>query len=528
MESKDTVLDAQAATDHHHGKHYTHLPQRSVLAVFVGLVIAMVAAALDQTIVSTALPTIVGDLGGVNQMLWVTTAYVLTATVVMPVYGKVGDLVGRKGLFIFALALFTVGSVVCALASNMGMLIAGRGIQGLGGGGLMILAQAIIADVVPARDRGKYMGVMGVAFVLPMLVGPLLGGLFTDHLSWHWAFWINVPLAFVAAIAAAFFLPKPQHKESLASFDVWGTVFIAGAVVALVLATSWGGVRYDWDSPQIIGLFIGVAAFSVLFVLAERRAKTPLMPLSIFKNRTFVLSTLAGLFVMFALMASMTYLPTFFQIVHGMNATTAGYMEIPMSVVYLVSSLMSGFLVSRNGRYKKLMIVSFALVIAGLVAMTTITQDTSVVLIVGGFLAVLGFGMGLSFEILVLIVQNEFPASEVGTVTAATNFFREVGTTLGASVAGAIFTRGLASTLSEKLASFGGLEALGVEANSITPSIVHMLPGELQRAIGGAYTDALVPMFVAMVPLAIIGTVLMLLLKEKPLAKEQAHEAAGL
>lgn len=515
-------------TDRHHGKHYTELPKGSVLAVFAGLIVAMIAATLDQTIVSTALPTIVGDLGGVDQMLWVTTAYVLTATVVMPVYGKVGDLIGRKGLFIFALALFTAGSVVCALASNMGMLIVGRGIQGLGGGGLMILAQAIIADVVPARSRGKYMGAMGVAFVLPMLVGPLLGGLFTDHLSWHWAFWINVPLSILAAVAAIFFLPKPRHKESLASFDVWGTVFSSAAVVMLVLATSWGGVEYDWDSPQIIGLFVGVVVMSVLFVLAERRAKTPLMPLHIFKNRTFVLSTLAGLFVMFALMASMSYLPTFFQIVHGMNATTAGYMEIPMSVVYLVSSLVSGFLVSRNGRYKKLMVVSFALVIVGLVAMTSITQDTSVVLIVGGFLLILGFGMGLSFEILVLIVQNEFPASEVGTVTAATNFFREVGTTLGASVAGAIFTSGLTRALSEKLASFGGTESLGVDANSITPGIVHMLPDELQRALGGAYTDALVPMFAAMVPMAVIGLVLMFLLKEKPLTKESGSDLAGL
>ncbi|WP_270298579.1 MDR family MFS transporter [Eggerthella sinensis] len=493
------------------------LPQTSVLVVFIGLLVAMTVGALDQTIVATALPTIVGELGGVNHLLWVVTAYVLAATITMPIYGKMGDLIGRKGLFIGALVLFIVGSVVCGLSTSMGGLIVGRAVQGLGGGGLMILSQAIVADIVPPRKRAMYLSAMGIAYAVPMLAGPLLGGLFTDTIGWRWAFWINVPLALVAIGTAVAFLPKPRRTVEKAHFDTWGTVTLVVAVTALTLATSWGGVEYAWDSPVIVALLATVVVAGVLFAVAERHAKEPLMALSLFKNRNFNICTVAGFVTTFVMMGVLTYLPTYLQIVDGMSATAAGYMEVPMNVAWFAASLASGYAVSKLGTYKKLMVASFGILVVGVGALTFITSGTPVAFI-GALLAIVGFGIGLNFEILVLIVQNEFAASDVGMATAATNFFREVGTTLGTSIVGALFTSGLARTLTENLASVGGTDALGVDANSLTPAIVHALPQAVRDAVGVAYNDALVPVFWFMLPLALIGLALLLFLRETPLA----------
>lgn len=493
------------------------LPQTSVLVVFIGLLVAMTVGALDQTIVATALPTIVGELGGVNHLLWVVTAYVLAATITMPIYGKMGDLIGRKGLFIGALVLFIAGSVVCGLSTSMGGLIVGRAVQGLGGGGLMILSQAIVADIVPPRKRAMYLSAMGIAYAVPMLAGPLLGGLFTDTIGWRWAFWINVPLALVAIGTAVAFLPKPRRTVEKAHFDTWGTVTLVVAVTALTLATSWGGVEYAWDSPVIVALLATVVVADVLFAVAERHAKEPLMALSLFKNRNFNICTVAGFVTTFVMMGVLTYLPTYLQIVDGMSATAAGYMEVPMNVAWFAASLASGYAVSKLGTYKKLMVASFGILVVGVGALTFITSGTPVAFI-GALLAIVGFGIGLNFEILVLIVQNEFAASDVGMATAATNFFREVGTTLGTSIVGALFTSGLARTLTENLASVGGTDALGVDANSLTPAIVHALPQAVRDAVGVAYNDALVPVFWFMLPLALIGLALLLFLRETPLA----------
>ena len=492
-------------------------PQSTVIAVFVALMVAMIIGSLDQTIVSTALPTIVGDLGGMSHLLWVTTAYVLASTITMPVYGKVGDMIGRKGLFIGALVLFLVGSIMCGAASDMVLLIAGRAVAGLGGGGLMVLSQAIVADIVPARKRALYLNVMGIGWALPMLVGPLLGGVFTDLVSWRWAFWINIPLSILSIVVAAVLLPTYRKRESLKNFDFWGMAFIAAAVCTLTLATSWGGVEHAWDSPIIIGLIVATVVLAVLFVVAESKSKHALMPLFLFKNRNFVLTTVGGFIVLFATMAAMSYLPTYFQIAHGLSATAAGYMEVPMSIAYLVASLISGVLISKSGRYKKLMAVSFAIATVGALLIATLTADTTVVL-AGLYLAIMGFGMGLSFEVLVLIVQNEFPASMVGVATSATNFFREIGTTLGASVAGAIFTANLTSQLSDKLAPFGGVEVLGFDVNSLTPALVKMLPDSVHHAVAVAYNDALMPVFMLMVPLTVVAGLCMIALKERPLA----------
>ena len=450
------------------GSVLAHEPsQRTVVAVFVALMVCEVIGSLDQTIVSTALPTIVGDLSGVNHMLWVIAAYVLTCTMTMPVYGKMGDMIGRKGLFVIASVLFLVGSIMCGAASDMAMLIAGRAVAGLGDGGLLVLSQAIVADIVPARKRALYLNIMGIGWAVPMLVGPLLGGVFTDLVSWRWAFWMNIPLTVFSIAISAVLLPVYRKRESLANFDYWGIAF-AAAVCALTLATSWGGVEYDWNSPVIICLIAAAILFAVLFAVAEAKAKHPIMPLFLFKNRNFMLTTIGGFIILFATMAAMSYLPTYFQIAHGLSATAAGYMEVPMSIAYLVASIISGVLISKSGRYKKLMAVSFAIATVGTVLIATLTADTTVVL-AGLYLAIMGFGMGLSFEVLVLIVQNEFPSDMVGVATSATNFFREIGTTLGASVAGALFTANIASQMTDKLAPFGGVAALGFDANSLTP-----------------------------------------------------------
>lgn len=500
------------------GSVLAHEPsRRTVIAVFVALMVCEVIGSLDQTIVSTALPTIVGDLGGVSHMLWVIAAYVLTCTITMPVYGKVGDMIGRKGLFIIASVLFLVGSIMCGAASDMAMLVAGRAVAGLGNGGLLVLSQAIVADIVPARKRALYLNIMGIGWAVPMLVGPLLGGVFTDLISWRWAFWMNIPLTVFSIAISVVLLPAYRKRESLANFDYWGIAFVAAAVCALTLATSWGGVEYDWNSPVIICLIAAAILFAVLFAVAEAKAKHPIMPLFLFKNRNFMLTTIGGFIILFATMAAMSYLPTYFQIAHGLSATAAGYMEVPMSIAYLIASIISGVLISKSGRYKKLMAVSFAVATVGTVLIATLTADTTVVL-AGLYLAIMGFGMGLSFEVLVLIVQNEFPSGMVGVATSATNFFREIGTTLGASVAGGLFTANIASQMADKLAPFGGVAALGFDANSLTPALVRTLPDELQSAVAVAYNDALMPVFLLMVPLTVVAGLLMIALKETPLA----------
>ena len=519
------------------------MPRPKLIALFAGLLIAMLVASLDQTIVSTALPTIVGELNGADHILWVTTAYVLAATITMPVYGKLGDLIGRKGLFIGGLLLLAAGSAACGLATSMPALIAGRAVQGLGGGGLMILAQAIIADVVPARVRGAYMGVMGVAFAVPMVLGPLLGGYFTDVVGWRWAFWINLPLVALSVVAAIAWLPRRPVRGQMGRLDTWGMVTMTISLTSLVLVTSLGGTTLAWGSPAIIGLVVACIVFGVLFVLAEHRAVEPLIPLYLFRSRNFVLTTTAGLVSMLGLMGAVSYLPTYFQIVHGLSATASGFMEMPALIAEGVASVAAGVAVSRMGRYKAMMVASFAVAALGMGCLATLGVDTSLVLI-GCYLFVLGLGVGLNIEILVLIAQNEFPTSVVGTVTAANNFFREVGTTLGASLVGALFTANLARTMGEALAGLGGVagatgaaegaagaltagvatgsgtavEAVGVSVSSITPELVRELPGELADAIAAAYSDALAPVFVVVVPLMIVGLVLMTMLRNTRLA----------
>ena len=489
--------------------------KRSILLLFIGLMVAMLLSALDQTIFSTALPTIVGELDGVNHMLWVTTAYILAATIMMPVYGKLGDLIGRKGLFIGAITIFMFGSIVGGLAPDMTWLIVGRAIQGLGGGGLMILSQAIIADVVPARERGRYMGAIGGVFALASVAGPLLGGWFTESIGWRWAFWMNLPLGALAILAAIMLLKLPKNTNRKPTIDVAGMVLLAITSTAIVLVTTWGGTQYDWDSLTIISLIAIAVIAGVSFVLVERAAAEPIMPLHMFKERNFVLTTASGLITGIAMFGAIAYMPTYLQMVTGVNATQAGLLMIPMMAALLVSSVGSGQLVSRTGRYKWVPITGAVFIAIGLSLLSTMTPDLPI-WILCSYLAVLGLGLGMSMQILVLIVQNTFPNSQVGTATAGNNYFRQIGASIGTAVVGSLFVARLTDLLSTRLPA----AAAGVtgNTNSLTPGAVRDLPDAVREIIVGSYNDALTPVFLYMVPLVLLSAVLLAFVKEVPLA----------
>lgn len=491
--------------------------QRGVAAVFAGLLLAMFVSSLSETVTATALPTIVGDLGGVDRMQWVTTAYILAATIMMPIYGKLGDLFGRKYLFIVALSVFIVGSCVCGFAMSMDGLIVGRAIEGLGGGGLIILAQATIADVIPPRQRGKYMGVMGSVFALSTVVGPILGGWFVEVTGWRWLFAFNVPLAILAIVAAAVFLTKPQRREDRPAIDVAGMMAMAVSVGSLVLATAWGGTLYAWDSWQVLGLFALFVVAAIVFVLVEHRAQEPIIPLLLFKNRNFVVCTVTGLFIMLGMMGSVSYLPTYFQIVDGLAPEQAGLMTYPMIVGMFITSIGTGFLVSKTGRYKWMPLASCVFAGIGFLLLSQMTVSTSLVM-TGVSLFVLGFGIGLGQQVLVLIVQNEFSHDIVGTATAANNFFRQIGSTLGVSLVGALFTSRLTADLAAHLPKTDN-----INMNRLTPEYVQHLAEPVKSLIAGAYSDALAPIFLYLVPLMVVGLILMFTLKEHPLATSVDH-----
>jgi len=489
--------------------------KRSIILLFAGLMLTMLLASLDQTIFSTALPTIVGELHGVDEMLWVITIYILASTIMLPIYGKLGDLIGRKGLFVGAISVFILGSIVGGFAQDMQWLIIGRGVQGLGGGGLMLLSQAIIADVVPARERGRYMGVMGGVFALSSVAGPLLGGWFTDGIGWRWGLWMNIPLGILAIISAVFFLHLPKKQRTKAPVDVAGMALLGIASTLLVLTSTWGGSKYAWDSPTIITLIAGTVIAAVAFVFVERAAAEPIMSLHLFKDRNFNLTTAAGLITGVAMFGTLAYLPTFLQMVTGADATQAGLLMIPMMAGLLITSIVSGQLVSKTGRYKIFPIIGMLIVAVALVLLSTMTATMPVWLICC-YLAIMGIGLGMSMQILVLIVQNQFPNSQLGMATASSNYFRQIGASLGSAVVGSLFATKLASLLSERLPAAATSGAGG--SNSLTPAVVRNLPPGIRDIIVGAYNDALTPVFIYMVPLVLVAGVLLLFVKEKALA----------
>ena len=501
--------------------------KQHLMLLFIGLMLSMLLAALNQTVLSTALPTIVGELNGVDEMVWVITAYILASTITMPIYGKLGDLMGRKPLLIAAIVLFMAGSVVGALAGTIEVLILARVFQGLGGGGLMILSQATIADVVPARERGKYMGVMGGVFALASVAGPLLGGFFTEGPGWRWAFWINIPLGLLALAGAVLFLHLPR-RPGRPRLDVGGMVLLAVATTCLVLFATWGGSKYDWTDPVILGLIAATLVAGTAFVAVERRTAEPIIPMHLFAERNFNLTTVAGLLIGVAMFGAIGYMPTYLQMVHGVDATDSGLLMIPMMGALLVTSIVSGALVSRTGRYKWMPIAGSVVVAAGLVLLSTLTAEAPLWRLCAD-LAVLGLGLGLSMQILVLIVQNTFPLRQVGTATASNNYFRQIGATLGSAVVGSVFAGRLADLLAQRLPAQAGCATGGT--NSLTPAVVASLPEAIRTPIITSYNDALTPIFLWIAPLALLAAVLLCFVQEKALAttieRDVVPEAAG-
>ncbi|MEU4311529.1 MDR family MFS transporter [Nocardia sp. NPDC024068] len=489
--------------------------------VFVTILLGMLMAALDQTIVSTALPTIVADLGGAGHMAWVVTAYMLAEAIATILVGKFGDLFGRKVVFQSSAVVFVVASAAAGLSQGMVELIVARAAQGLGGGGLMVTAMALIADTIPLKERGKYQGALGAVFGVTTVLGPTLGGLFTDHADWRWCFYVNIPIAVLMIAMAAKTIPVVRsHIRPI--IDYTGIALVALGVSALILALEWGGQEYAWNSAMILGLFAASVVLLAGFVVAERRAPEPVLPMGLFRGNVFTVCSILSFIVGFAMLGSMTYLPAYLQYVDGVSATVSGLRTLPMVVGLLVTSVLSGSVVGRTGRYKAFPIAGAAVMAAGLFLMSTMNQHTGIWL-ESLYMLVLGLGIGLAMQVLTIVVQNTVPYEQLGTATSGVTFFRTLGSAFGTAIFGTLYSNSLTPGLAAAVAETG----VPAEAAQ-NPAALRALPGPQAEPIIDAYAAAINSVFLWVVPVALAGFVVAWFLKEVPLRDSARAGAADL
>jgi len=495
----------------------THTQQ--VRVIFGALLLVMLLASLDQTIVSTALPTIVGDLGGLSHLSWVVTAYLLASTVSGPLYGKLGDLYGRKPVLQVAIGLFLAGSALCGLSQSMTELIAFRALQGLGGGGLIVSTMAAVGDIIAPRDRGKYQGFFGAVFGVSTVIGPLLGGFFVDNLSWRWIFYVNLPLGLVAlAVIGAVFRSSGEHVHH--RIDYVGAAVLTAGLSAIVLFTSLGGVSYAWGSPLIIGLIVVSVVALALFPVVEYRAAEPILPLALFRNRTFVVTSAVGFIIGLALFGSVTFLPLYLQVVKGHSPTVSGLLLTPMMGGLLVTSIVSGNLISRYGHYRRFPIAGTAIMAIGLyllsgINVSTPTGTTAV------YMLILGLGLGMVMQVLVLAVQNAVDYKYLGVATSGSTLFRQIGGSIGVAVFGSIFSHNLSHELASRIPRTVHIPA------AANPEVVKHLPSAVRSPYIDAFAAALQPVFLAAAVVSAAAFLLSWLLRELPLRQTAAAEGVG-